>query len=104
LFVDGEIGACSATGLGEYVLKSQSSFLVVELMRQGKSPIEACKLALERIKTKYLDNNPDLRFQVGLVAINVNGDYGGYSLVPGYQYAVNQGDDSELIDAPYLMN
>jgi len=103
LFVDGEIGACAATGLGEYVLKSQTSFLVVELMRQGMTPQEACKSALERIKEKYLDKDKGLRFQVGLVAINVNGDYAGYSILPGYQYAVYQGNENVLIDAPYLM-
>lgn len=103
LFVDGDVGACACTGLGEYVLKSQTSFLVVELMRQGISPEEACKTALERIKTKYLDKNIDLRFQVGLVAINVSGDYAGYSILPGYQYATYQGEENILIDAPFLM-
>ncbi len=103
LFVDGDVGACACTGLGEYVLKSQTSFLVVELMRQGISPEEACKTALDRIKTKYLDKNKDLRFQVGLVAINVSGNYAGYSILPGYQYAISQGEENKLIDAPFLM-
>jgi len=100
LFVDGEVGACAATGLGEYVLKSQTSFLVVELMRQGLSPKEACKAALIRIKRKYLKT---IRFQVGLVAINVSGEYAGLSILPGYQYAVSQDGENKLIDAPFLM-
>ena len=103
LFVDGEVGACSATGLGEYVLKSQTSFLVIELMRHGKNPQKACKIALERIKEKYLDKNKDLHFQVGLVAISVDGEYGGYSIAPGYQYAMHDGKENILADAPYLM-
>ena len=102
LFVDGEVGACACTGLGEYVLKSLTSFLVVELMGQGMSPEKACKSALERIKKKYMDKNPDLRFQVGLVAINVEGAYAGYSILPGYQYAIYQNNENVLIDAPYL--
>lgn len=102
LFVDGEVGACSATGLGEYILKAQSSFLVVELMRQGKNPEEACKEALERIIHKYWGNR-DLDFQVGLVAMNLQGDFAGYSIVPGYTYAVNIDGESQLIQAPYLI-
>lgn len=102
LYVDGEIGACSVTGLGEYILKSQSSFLVVELMRQGKSPEEACKEALERIVNKYWKNR-EHDFQVGLVAINLKGDFAGYSIVPGYTYAVNINGESQMIEAPYLI-
>lgn len=103
LFSDGEVGACAATGLGEYVLKSQTSFLVIEFMRQGNSAEKACYLALERIKQKFLDPNPELEFQVGLVALGVDGDYAGYSLLPGYQYAVTKKGITELIDAPYLI-
>jgi len=102
LYVDGEVGGCAATGLGEYVLKSLTSFLVVELMRQGKSPEEACKEALLRIKKKYLDGK-DLSFQVGLVALNLSGEYGGYSIYSGYTYAVNIDGESKIIEAPYLI-
>ncbi len=102
LFADEEVGACAATGLGEYVLKSQTSFLVLELMRQGNSAEKSCKIALERIKTKFLDPNPELEFQVGLVVIGINGDYAGYSILPGYQYAITKRGNTELIDAPYL--
>ncbi|OYT16477.1 MAG: glycosylasparaginase [Bacteroidetes bacterium 4572_77] len=103
LFADGEIGACAATGVGEYVLKTQTTFLVVELMRQGKSPEEACISALQRIKSKYLDKNSSKQFQIGLVALNVNGEYAGYSLLSGYQYAIMVNGENKLIDAPYLV-
>lgn len=102
LFVDGEVGACAATGLGEYILKAQSSFLVVELMRQGKSPEEACKEALERIVYKYWENRAH-DFQVGLVAMNIQGEFAGYSIVPGYTYAVNINGESQMIESPYLI-
>ena len=103
LFADGEVGACAATGVGEYVLKTQTSFLVVELMRQGKSPEKACVIALQRIKEKYLDKNPDQAFQIGLIALNVSGDYAAYSLVPGFQYAIYHKGENVLIDAPSIV-
>ena len=52
LFVDNEIGGAVATGLGEEVVKTVGSFLIVELMRQGKSPQEACEEAISRIVNK----------------------------------------------------
>jgi N4-(beta-N-acetylglucosaminyl)-L-asparaginase len=102
LYVDGEIGACSATGLGEYILKVQCSFLVVEFMRQGKSPAEAVKAALERIVDKFWKNRAH-DFQVGLVAINTNGDFAGYSILPGYSFAVNVEGESQIFEAPFLI-
>ena len=56
LFVDNEVGGCVATGLGEEVVKTVGSFLVVELMRQGKSPQEACEEAIGRIVNKPNSN------------------------------------------------
>ncbi|MDC8005891.1 N(4)-(beta-N-acetylglucosaminyl)-L-asparaginase [Aureisphaera galaxeae] len=81
LFVDNEIGAATATGMGEEVLKTVGSFLIVELMRQGRSPQEACEEAVERIVTK----NPNYKdFQVGYIAVNKNGETGAYSIHPGF--------------------
>lgn len=103
LFVDGEVGGCAATGLGEYVIKTQTSFLVVEFMRQGINPMEACKKALERVKAKYIDGKDFVNFQIGLIAMNVNGDIGGYSIYPGFNYALYQNGENKMIDAPYLL-
>jgi len=80
LFVDNDIGAATATGMGELVLKSVGSFLIVELMRQGMSPNEACKEAVMRIVRKQ--NYKDL--QVGYIAINKAGEIGGFSLQSGF--------------------
>ena len=75
MFVDNEVGGAVATGVGEAVLKTLGSFLVVELMRQGKTPQEACEEAVNRIakKQQYKD------IQVGYCAINKAGMHGGYS-------------------------
>lgn len=78
LFVDNEIGAAVATGLGEEVIKTVGSFLVVELMRQGKSPQEACEEAIARIVNKPNSNHAN--FQVGYIALNKQGDTGCYSI------------------------
>ena len=82
LFVDNEVGAAVATGLGEEVVKTVGSFLVVELMRQGKSPQDACEEAINRIVSK--PNNDYKNFQVGYIAINKNGETGSYSIHKGF--------------------
>lgn len=84
LFIDNEIGGCTATGLGEEVLKTVSAFLVVELMRQGRSPQDACKEAVRRIVKKAEDRYKD--FQVGLIAVNKLGETGAYSIHKGFNY------------------
>lgn len=91
LYVDNEVGAATGSGQGEEVLRVAGAFLIVEMMRQGKSPEEACKLAVERIvrinPTKAKD------FQVGFIAINKQGEYGAYSIHHGFSYAVTLADD-----------
>jgi N4-(beta-N-acetylglucosaminyl)-L-asparaginase len=82
LFIDNEVGGAVATGLGEEVLKTVGSFLVVELMRQGYSPTEACKIAIERIVKKPESNYKN--FQVGYIAINKNGETGCYAIQEGF--------------------
>ena len=81
LFVDNEIGAATATGLGEEVLKTVGSYLIVELIRQGKSPQEACELAILRI----IEKTPNFEdFQVGYIAVNKKGETGAYSIHEGF--------------------
>lgn len=88
LFLDSEVGAAAATGLGEAIIRTAGSAMVVELMRQGKSPVEACKEIVERINKKH-QNHKDMGYlQVGFIAVNRQGEYGGYSLRPGFNYAV----------------
>ena len=82
LFIDNEIGGAVATGLGEEVLKTVGSFLAVELMRQGYSPYEACKMAIHRITKKSGSNYKN--FQVGYIALNKNGETGSYAIQSGF--------------------
>lgn len=83
LFVDNEVGGATATGVGEEVVRTVGSFLIVELMRQGKSPQEACEEGVRRIIAK---NRDKLDFQIGFIAINKQGETGGYCIQPGFTY------------------
>jgi len=86
LYVDNEIGAATSTGVGEEVIRIVGSHLVVELMRQGRTPTEACREAVERI----IKNQPakSKEIQVGFLAINKNGEHGAFALQKGFTYAV----------------
>ncbi len=86
LFVDNEVGAATSTGLGEEVIRICGSHLVVELMRQGNSPQEACEKAVKRIVKNQPEKSKEI--QVGFLALGKNGDYGAYALQPGFTYAV----------------
>ena len=71
LYVDNEVGGATSTGVGEEVIRNVGSFLVVELMRQGYSPEDACKEAVMRIVKKKPDIAKDI--QVGFLALNKKG-------------------------------
>lgn len=96
LFVDNEIGAACATGMGEAVIRICGSHLVVELMRQGLSPTEACKQAVDRIMKKHKDVK---NLQVGFIALNKSGEFGGHSVYGGFNYAVRHEEMDEMVDA-----
>ncbi len=85
LFIDNEVGGATATGMGELVVRTVGSFLIVELMRQGKSPQEACEEGVKRIIAK---NKNYKDFQIGFIAINKNGETGGYCIHPGFSYRI----------------
>jgi len=100
LFVDNDIGAAVTTGLGEMVMRSVSSFLVVELMRNGSSPQEACEEAIIRIKGK----NPEyINSQVGILAVNKHGETGAFAVHSGFNYAVTSNDQNEVVNSSFLM-
>ncbi len=86
LYVDGEIGGATSTGVGEEVIRNAGSFLVVELMRQGRSPHEACKEAVLRIVKRRREASKTI--QVGFLAMNRAGEVGAYALQRGFRYAV----------------
>ncbi len=99
LYVDNEIGAATSTGVGEEVIRIVGSHLVVELMRQGHSPEDACKLAVERIVAK----GPAVakEAQVGFLALNKKGEFGAYALQKGFSYAVRNGSVNTVYESRY---
>jgi N4-(beta-N-acetylglucosaminyl)-L-asparaginase len=94
LFIDNKVGGAVATGLGEEVVKTVGSFLVVELMRQGYTPQEACEKAINRIVTSNSQKN---KFQVAYIAMNKKGEVGSFSIEPGFTYMdYNNGLNTEV--------
>jgi len=104
LYVDNEIGAATATGHGEEVIRIAGSHLVVELMRQGKSPQQACEEAVQRIIKLTKARNKNLTdTQVGFIALNKSGEVGSYCIQGGFNYAVHDATGNRLIDAPFYL-
>ena len=104
LFLDNEVGAAAATGLGEAVIRTSGSAMVVELMRQGHSPLDACKKIVDRI-SKIHKSGPDWEYlQVGFIAMNKKGEYAGYSLRKGFNYAIcDSSKQNLLLDAKHAI-
>lgn len=86
LYVDNDVGAATASGVGEEMIRNAASFLVVELMRQGRSPGDACREAIERVVRKRPEASRNL--QVCFLALNRHGEVGAFALHRGFVYAV----------------
>jgi N4-(beta-N-acetylglucosaminyl)-L-asparaginase len=103
LFVDNEVGAAVATGVGEEVMKVCGSHMVVEAMRHGLAPDDACKLAVEKIISRH--TKAELKnTQVAFIALDKKGNYGAYAIQSGFNYAVCYADDyNQLIDGKHII-
>jgi N4-(beta-N-acetylglucosaminyl)-L-asparaginase len=96
LFVDNEVGAASATGVGEEVVRVCGSHAVVEGMRHGLSPEEACKSAVERIVKRNGEKAKNM--QVGFLALNKKGETGGYAVLKGFTYCVTTNNETKVVE------
>lgn len=99
VFCDDEVGGACATGLGEFVMKTLGSFLIVELMRQGMSPQKACKEAVMRIVKRYKYKE----FQIGYLALNKKGEYGAYAIQKGFNYTITKNGKTQVIESASYM-
>jgi N4-(beta-N-acetylglucosaminyl)-L-asparaginase len=104
LYVDNEIGAATSTGWGEACIKIAGSFLVVESMRYGKTPAEACQIAVERVIQKQPQYKDVDNFLVGFVAMNKRGEIGAMSYRKGLQYSLCINGVNTVHDADYLVS
>ncbi len=108
LYVDNEIGAAGSTGFGEANILTCGSYMVVEFMRSGHSPEEACLRTLKRISEKaklwprHSDEKGHPDFDVNFYAVNKKGDYAGASFWKGRHYIVHDGKESKLRESAYI--
>ena len=106
LFVDNEVGAAGSTGRGEANIKVCGAHTVVELMRQGRTPQQACLETLERVvktttEKRLLGSDGRPKFQLNFYALNKRGEFGAAALYPS-RFCVNTGAESRLLDSAAL--
>lgn len=99
MFCDNEVGGACATGVGEFILKTLGSFLIVELMRNGRTPQQACEEAVKRIVKRY--DYKDI--QVGYLAINKKGEHGAYSVQKGFNYTISREGKTKVVESDSYM-
>lgn len=87
IFVDSPIGGAVCTGLGETVLRTLGAHLAVEAMRSGMTPQAACEVAIARIMEK---NGDPASYQVGMLALNFDGEVGAYAVQQGFTFALGE--------------
>jgi len=107
LYVDNDVGAAGSTGLGEANLLDCCSFLAVEYMRSGMHPQDACIEVLRRVASKtvsprLLDEQGRPNFGLNFYALNKSGQYGGANFFEGSRFAVNEGEETRLVDSGFL--
>jgi N4-(beta-N-acetylglucosaminyl)-L-asparaginase len=102
LFVDNEVGACTATGQGEDVIRVAGSHSVIELMRQGLSPEAACKKVIERIVKIKKEKIKEI--QVAFLAMNKRGQVGSFAIHPGFEYAIRTNEMEKMVKSKSFLN
>jgi isoaspartyl peptidase/L-asparaginase-like protein (Ntn-hydrolase superfamily) len=102
LYVDNTAGAAGATGVGEEIIRIGGGLSVVEAMRAGKSPQEACELAVRKVNAVAVrrGRHPE---RVAFLALDPKGRVGAACTArTGFQYAVARAGKVELFKAPEI--
>lgn len=86
LFVDNEVGAATSSGVGEEVIRICGTHTVIEQMRFGRTPEQACREAVNRILKR--DPAKAREIQVGFLALSKSGEIGAFAIAKGFTYAV----------------
>jgi len=101
LYVDNDVGAACATGWGEAVIENVGSAMVVELIRHGRSPQEACEEIVKRIANKF-ENWRSI--QVGFLAMDKAGRTGAFAIQNGFTYAHHTGGRNREVKSTSLIS
>jgi N4-(beta-N-acetylglucosaminyl)-L-asparaginase len=106
-YCDNDVGAAGSTGRGEAVIKTVGSHLIVEEMRRGAHPTDACLTALQRIvdwtvESRLLDETGRPNFNVNYYAVNKRGETAAAAIWSGRQHSVNDRQGNRLLDSAYL--
>ncbi|MBT3603018.1 MAG: N(4)-(beta-N-acetylglucosaminyl)-L-asparaginase [Candidatus Latescibacteria bacterium] len=100
LYADNEVGAAAATGQGEEIARTCGSYAIIEHMRQGKSPQEACEAVVQHL-TKRVPTSQ--QFQMAYIAIDKHGNYGGAAARDNFHFAVTTDNENNLYPAKYFI-
>jgi N4-(beta-N-acetylglucosaminyl)-L-asparaginase len=101
LYADNEAGAATATGIGEEIARVCGAHLIVELMRAGMSPTDACREAVRRIQR--WNSGKEKNVQVGFIAVNAQGQYGAYAMHPEFTYVLSLNGQITTHESDYLI-
>lgn len=107
LYLDNEVASAGSTGRGEANLLNCSSFLIVEEMRRGANPTDACLAACKRIaamtkEKRLLDAQGRPAFDVKFYALDKQGRHGSAALWSGATFAVADPNEASLQDSAYV--
>ncbi|MFL5609818.1 MAG: N(4)-(beta-N-acetylglucosaminyl)-L-asparaginase [Gemmatimonadaceae bacterium] len=104
-YCDNTVGAAGSTGRGEANIKVCGAFLIVELMRQGMSPDQACMRTIDRViamtEPRLLDRNGRPLFDLQFYAVAKDGRFGSASAYEGYSFAVADSSGARLVPMPF---
>jgi N4-(beta-N-acetylglucosaminyl)-L-asparaginase len=107
LYTDNDVGSAGSTGRGEACIKICGGHTIVENMRRGMTPTDACLDACKRVVTwtvekrlQYPNGRPN--FNINFYAVNKKGEYGAASIYSGSRYAVNVNGAGEIRDTAFL--
>jgi N4-(beta-N-acetylglucosaminyl)-L-asparaginase len=104
LYVDQDVGAAGSTGRGEENIRVAGAHTIVECMRRGMSPREACLEALRRVARNYNNDRSKLeQFSLSFYALRKDGEHGAASLWNGGRYVVNDSGESRFVAAAHLL-
>ena len=106
-YADNDIGSAGSTGRGEAVIKTIGAHAIVEEMRRGAHPTDACLTALNRIvdwtvESRLLREDGRPNFNVNYYAVNRAGDHGAAAIWSGSRHALHDGTEGRVVDSAYL--